>query len=186
MRVTPILTFVAIACAGAACHKRPAAAPARPETRSTTAPATPPAPPRPPAPAPAPPRPVSPEDQFARKSLGQLNAEHPLVDAFFDLNQTALRDDARQALQQDAQWMAKWPSTKIMIEGHCDDRGTAEYNLGLGDRRARQVGEYLESLGVSASRIQTESLGKESPFCSGSGESCWSQNRRGHFVITAK
>jgi peptidoglycan-associated lipoprotein len=73
-----------------------------------------------------------------------------------------------------------------MVEGHCDERGSAEYNLALGDRRAKQVSDYLESLGVSRARITVDSLGKEKPFCSGSGESCWAQNRRGHFVITTK
>ena len=120
-------------------------------------------------------------------SLDQLNNSHPLSDAFFDYDQNTLRDDARQALQQDAQWLKKWPQTKVRIDGHCDERGTEEYNLSLGDRRADEVRDYLESLGVSADRIQTASLGKESPFCvNGNDDSCWSQNRRGHFIITAK
>ena len=74
----------------------------------------------------------------------------------------------------------------IRIDGHCDERGTAEYNLALGERRADVVKEYLTSLGVTPDRIQTRSLGKEAPFCRDSGESCWSQNRRGHLVITDK
>ncbi len=131
-------------------------------------------------------RPLSEAELFQRESLSDLNAEHPLADAFFDYNETTLRDDARRSLQQDAGWLAKWPTTKIMVEGHCDERGTAEYNLALGDRRAEVVTSYLTSLGVDRSRIVTRSLGKEAPFCRESGESCWSQNRRGHFVITAK
>jgi peptidoglycan-associated lipoprotein len=123
---------------------------------------------------------------FSRESLTDLNAQHPLGDAFFDYNQTDLRDDARRALQQDAAWLAKWPTTKILVEGHCDERGTAEYNLALGDRRAKEVTQYLERLGISPSRITSDSLGKEKPFCSGDTESCWAQNRRGHFVVTAK
>jgi peptidoglycan-associated lipoprotein len=89
-------------------------------------------------------------------------------------------------LQQDAQWLAKWPQTVIRVDGHCDERGTAEYNLALGERRAEVVKEYLASLGVRSDRIQTRSLGREAPFCHEEGESCWSQNRRGHFEITNK
>jgi peptidoglycan-associated lipoprotein len=181
--------FTAVALTGIACHARPpATAPAR------SAPVKPPTvPPRPPAPAAAPvPRPVAAaapltdEELFRRKSLDQLNAEHPLDDVFFDYDQNVLRDDARQELQQDAKWLQKWPSAAILVSGHCDERGTAEYNLALGGRRAEVVKEYLTSLGVAANRIQTRSVGKESPFCAESGESCWSQNRRGHFVVTAK
>jgi peptidoglycan-associated lipoprotein len=134
-------------------------------------------------------RPASPlteAELFRRKSLADLNAEHPLADAFFDYNQNVLRDDAKEALQRDARWLAKWPQTVIRIDGYCDERGTAEYNLALGDRRAQVVRDYLSNLGVRADRIQTRSLRKEAPFCRDSGESCWSQNRRGHFDITAK
>jgi peptidoglycan-associated lipoprotein len=186
MRISVMLTVLMTAGAGAACHGRPpATAPVRADTRTAVATRAP-APPPPPAPAPAPGRTRSARDLFNEKSLKELNAEHPLADAFFDYDQTTLRDDARRALQQDADWLAKWPTTKVMVEGHCDERGTAEYNLALGDRRAHQVTEYLETLGVNASRIVTESVGKESPFCTGTTESCWAQNRRGHFVITAK
>jgi peptidoglycan-associated lipoprotein len=76
-------------------------------------------------------------------------------------------------LQQDAQWLAKWPQTRVRIDGHCDERGTAEYNLALGERRADVVEEYLTSLGVTPGWIQTRSLGKEAPFCKDSGEPCW-------------
>jgi peptidoglycan-associated lipoprotein len=105
---------------------------------------------------------------------------------FFEYDQNALREEGRRVLQQDAQWLSKWPQTVIRIDGHCDERGTAEYNLALGDRRAEVVREYLTNLGVKPERIQTRSLGKEAPFCHEDGESCWSQNRRGHFMITAK
>ena len=149
--------------------------------------ARPPAPPPPPAAAARPAAaPLTEAELFRRKSLSDLNAEHPLSDAFFDYDQKTLRDDAQRALQQDAQWLAKWPQTTISVEGYCDERGTAEYNLALGDRRAQVVKEYLTSLGVRSDRIATRSLGKEAPFCRESGESCWSQNRRGHFVVTQK
>lgn len=186
MRIARIVTVLAVAGVVTGCHKKPpAVAPARPATQAAV-PARPPAPPPPPSSAATPPHALSAEEQFERESLSDLNAQHPLADAFFDLDQTALRDDARRALKQDADWLARWPTTKIMVQGHCDERGTAEYNLALGDRRAHQVTQYLESLGVNSSRIVTESVGKEEPFCSGSTESCWAQNRRGHFIITAK
>jgi peptidoglycan-associated lipoprotein len=176
--------------AAAACHTRPPAiSPARTEPVPSTVPARPPSPPPPTPPTAAArpsPAPLSEAELFQRKSLSDLNAERPLGDVFFDYDQNILRDDARRTLQQDAQWLSKWPQTRIRIDGHCDERGTAEYNLALGDRRTATVQEYLTNLGVRSDRIQTRSLGKETPFCQESGESCWSQNRRGHFVITAK
>ena len=177
-----------LAVASAACHTRPpATAPSRTMAAPSAAPARPPSPPAPPAAAPRPAAaPLSEAELFRRKSLSDLNGEHPLGDAFFDYNQNTLREDAKQALQRDAQWLAKWTQTVIRVDGHCDERGSAEYNLALGDRRAEVVKEYLASLGVGANRIQTRSLGKEAPFCREEGESCWSQNRRGHFEITSK
>jgi peptidoglycan-associated lipoprotein len=97
-----------------------------------------------------------------------------------------LQDEGRAALQKNADWLRKWGATRITLEGHADSRGTTEYNLALGDRRAQATRDYLVSLGISADRILTISKGKESPFCTEEVESCWSQNRRGHFVITAK
>jgi peptidoglycan-associated lipoprotein len=129
---------------------------------------------------------MSDEEAFRRKSLEQLNAERPLADVFFDYNQNLIRDDGRTALQSDAAWLAKWPQTRVVVEGHCDERGSAEYNLALGEQRAEAVRRYLAGLGVQPERIVVKSLGKEAPFCSGEGEPCWSQNRRGHFAITAK
>jgi peptidoglycan-associated lipoprotein len=179
---------VLLAVAAAGCHPRPpATSPSRTTTAAaSTAPARPPAPPSPAAAARSAPAPLSESELFRRKSLNELNAEHPLSDPFFDYNQNILRDDARQALERDAQWLGKWPQTVIRIDGYCDERGTAEYNLALGDRRAQVVKEYLTGLGISPNRVQTRSLGKEAPFCRDSGESCWSQNRRGHLVITDK
>jgi peptidoglycan-associated lipoprotein len=115
-----------------------------------------------------------------------LNAERPLGDVFFDLDESTIREDARAPLQRNADWMKRWTSTRVTVEGHCDERGTAEYNLALGERRASAVKQYLVSLGVPADRVAVVSKGKESPFCSESNESCWQQNRRGHFLITAK
>jgi len=132
------------------------------------------------------PRPLTEDEIFARKSLADLNAERPLADVFFDLDKSEIRDDARTSLQKDADWMKRWASTQITLEGHCDSRGSAEYNLGLGSRRAAAVKDYLVNLGVSTGRVTVVSKGKEQPFCSEENESCWQQNRRGHFVITGK
>ena len=118
--------------------------------------------------------------------MDQLNAERPLSDAFFDFDKSDIRDDAKTALSSDADWMKKWTSTQITIEGHCDSRGTAEYNLGLGSRRATAVRDYLVNLGVPSGRLTVVSKGKEAPFCNEENEACWQQDRRGHFVITAK
>ena len=177
-----LLVFIA-----SACHQRPpAAAPVRTMPSPPVPPARPPAPPVLPTARSSPGAPLTEAELFQRKSLDDLNAERPLGDAFFDYDQNTLREDAKRALQQDAQWLLRWPSTVVRIDGHCDERGSGEYNLALGDRRATTVKSYLVSLGIGADRIQERSLGKEAPFCNGSGESCWSQNRRGHIVITAK
>jgi peptidoglycan-associated lipoprotein len=178
----------AFALAAAGCHKKaPAAVPAPPPPPPPAAPATPPPPPPPPPPAPAPtPPPLTEEEIFARKSLEQLNAERPLDDVYFDLNESSIRDDAKPRLQKDADWLKRWTSTQITVEGHCDSRGSSEYNLGLGSRRATTVKDYLASLGVPAGRMTVVSKGKEAPACADESESCWQQNRRGHFVITAK
>ena len=184
---SPLLLLAAV---GAACHTRP---PAISPSRATSVAA--PVPARPPAPRPLPPptaaarpapAPATEAELFRSKSLDALNAEHPLGDVFFDYNQNTLRDEARPVLQQDAHWLAKWPQTIIRVDGHCDERGTAEYNLALGEQRAEAVREYLTSLGVKPDRIEMRSLGKEAPFCHEEDESCYAQNRRGHFVVTAK
>jgi len=102
----------------------------------------------------------------------------------FDYDQYAITDEARAILQRQAAWLAKYPSVRLTIEGHCDERGTREYNLALGARRANAVKEYLVSLGVSSGRLDTISYGKERPICTESDESCWAQNRRGVSTIT--
>jgi peptidoglycan-associated lipoprotein len=103
-------------------------------------------------------------------------------DAYFDFNKADIRADARDALAKTADFLRKYPQIKVTIEGHCDERGSTEYNLVLGDRRAAAVKAYLVSLGISADRINTTSLGKEKPFCAESTEECWQRNRVGHFV----
>jgi peptidoglycan-associated lipoprotein len=119
-------------------------------------------------------------------TIEELNAKRPLTDVFFDLDASELTDRARTALQTNSEWMKRWTSTRVTIEGHADARGTNEYNLALGDRRAAAVRDYLVSLGIDTGRLAVRSLGEEQPVCMDETEACWAQNRRGHFVITAK
>lgn len=104
-------------------------------------------------------------------------------DAFFDLDKSDIRTDARDALTKDAEFLRSYQDIRISLEGHCDERGSTEYNLGLGQRRAEAAKNYLVSLGIAANRIDTVSWGKERPFCTEHGEPCWQQNRRAHFVM---
>jgi peptidoglycan-associated lipoprotein len=129
---------------------------------------------------------MSEDELFAQKTLDELNAEAPLKNVYFDLDNSVLDEKARLILQANAQWLTRWPSTRILINGHTDERGTGEYNLALGDRRAATVKEYLVSLGVAPHRLVPVTLGEETPVCGQHAESCWWQNRRGMFVINAK
>jgi peptidoglycan-associated lipoprotein len=127
------------------------------------------------------------EDEiFQRKTLAELNAEMPLGDVFFDYDMSTIREDARPILQRNADDLRRWASTRVTIEGHADSRGTAEYNLALGGRRAGAVRAYLVSLGIAGDRLLAVSRGEETPQCTEENEACWQRNRRGHFVFTAK
>lgn len=106
-----------------------------------------------------------------------------VTDAFYDYDKSELSSDARAALQKDAEFLRSYPQIRVTIEGHCDERGSEEYNLGLGQRRADAAKQYLVSLGITGDRLQTMSWGKEHPFCTEHEESCWHQNRRAHFVM---
>ncbi|MGA8182577.1 MAG: peptidoglycan-associated lipoprotein Pal [Terriglobia bacterium] len=127
----------------------------------------------PPPPPPPPPAAVSEQTLF----------EQNIQDAYFDLNKSDIRPDAQQALTTDADFLKSHPSISFTIEGHCDERGSEEYNLGLGDRRANAAKSFLVNLGISASRITTISYGKDRPFCTESNEDCWQKNRRDHLVM---
>ena len=126
------------------------------------------------------------EPDVLSEDLQRLNARGYLQDAFFDYDKSDLREDARGALAKDADWLKKYPSTRLLIEGHCDERGTEEYNLALGDRRANATKEYLAALGIGEGRVQTVSFGKDKPFCEAEDDPCRQENRRAHFLITAK
>jgi peptidoglycan-associated lipoprotein len=104
-------------------------------------------------------------------------------DAYFDYDKADIRADARTALAKTADFLKSYPQVRVLIEGHCDERGSTEYNLALGDRRAEAAKNYLASLGVTGDRLQTISYGKERPFCNESNEACWQQNRRAHIVM---
>jgi len=126
------------------------------------------------------------DESITNKSLDDLNRDSPLKPVFFPLDSAELDDTGRAIAQANAGMLKKFSTWGITIEGHCDERGTAEYNLALGERRAVAVKTYLSSLGVSADRIRTVSYGKEFPFDMGHSEDAWAKNRRGHFVITSK
>jgi peptidoglycan-associated lipoprotein len=172
-----------------ACNKKPApvARPMPPPVVDPTGGATPP--PAPPEPVMEPPivvPPVPAEDSISGKSLDDLNRDSPLQPLFFELDRSDVSAAGQKVLQENAAIMKKYPTWSVTIEGHSDERGTAEYNLALGERRALAAKNYLVSLGISADNVKTVSYGKEFPFEPGHDESAWSKNRRAHFVITAK
>ncbi len=119
-----------------------------------------------------------------RQKFDQAVRDALVGDAFYDYDNSDIRPDARETLTRSAQFFRDNPSINFSIEGHCDERGSVAYNLGLGDRRANSARDFLVELGVSSSRITTISYGKERPFCSEHDETCWQQNRRAHLVCT--
>ena len=189
MRRAILVLMVVLAVVGACAKKKPAPiASAAPPPAAAPAPAPAPAPPPRPAerveesvPVPA----VS-EDAIGSRSLEDLNRNSPFRPAFFALDSSELDDAGRAIVSANADIMRKYPTWVVTVEGHCDERGTAEYNLALGERRAVAVKAYLVSLGVSPDRLRSVSYGKEFPFDAGHTETSWSSNRRAHFVITAK
>lgn len=185
---TLALVTVIVALTVSACAKKqpPVARPMPPPATSGGTTGGTPTPPEPVSePVPVPPEPLA-EDTVGSRSLDDLNRDSPLRPAFYALDSSEIAGEALQVLQQNAQVMKKYPTWQITIEGHCDERGTAEYNLGLGERRAIAARDYLVSLGIGADRLRTVSYGKEFPFDPGHDENAWSKNRRAHFVITAK
>ena len=118
----------------------------------------------------------------AQQSLSDLFSQN-IKDAYFDFDKSELRQDARDALTKDAEFLRSYPNARISVEGHCDERGSTEYNLGLGQRRAEAAKNFLISLGITADRMTTVSWGKERPFCTQHDEQCWTQNRRAHLVL---
>jgi peptidoglycan-associated lipoprotein len=139
----------------------------------------------------APPAPVkkpepTEEELFLSKSLDQVNREKPLQMIHFDYDKYAIRDDAKPVLEADAAWLKKFKTAKILIEGHCDERGTEDYNLALGEKRAKSTMDYLVSLGIPAERMKTLSYGKSQPLDLGHDEAAWQKNRRAQFLVIEK
>jgi peptidoglycan-associated lipoprotein len=130
---------------------------------------------------------TSPVDQSAMNGATPGTQQDLVVNVgdriFFDYNQYDLTSDARAMIEKQAQWLKQYPSISVMVEGHCDERGTREYNLALGEKRATTVRNYLIALGVESGRLQTISYGKERPAVTGSDEAAWAQNRRGVLVV---
>jgi len=125
---------------------------------------------------------AAPPMETPKPSMSELFAQN-VKDAFYDFNKSDVRGDAREALTKDAEFLRTYGDVRVSIEGHCDERGSTEYNLGLGSRRAEAAKNYLVSLGIDAGRMTTTSWGKEHPFCTDHTEECWQQNRRAHFVM---
>ena len=141
------------------------------------------------APPPAPPPAAKPAPAPVTSNVIPGSAEDFRVNVgdtvHFDFDQYNVKDSDRTILTRQAAWLAKYPAVRVTVEGHADERGTREYNLALGARRANAVKEYLVSQGVSTARVETVSYGKERPICTQSDEACWAQNRRGVTTITA-
>lgn len=189
MRHTLTILAVCAVVLVAACAKRqtpvPAQQPPPAVTSGAGSTATPPPTTRVDDPLPVPPQPGLSDDRLATLPLDELNKNSPLKPVFFAVDSSDLDEEARavaaanaEVLKQNAKWI-------ITIEGHCDERGTAEYNLALGERRAIAVKTFLVSLGVSPDRVRTISYGKEFPFDPGRTEEAMAKNRRGHFVVTS-
>jgi peptidoglycan-associated lipoprotein len=129
--------------------------------------------------------PLSPPREEPVAQVAQLAAkESPLKDIYFDFDKAEVRPDAKGLLAEDIAWLKAHPKAVITIEGHCDERGTSEYNLGLGERRSKATRDYLVASGIDGKRIATVSYGKERPFVLGHDESAWKWNRKAHFVVT--
>jgi peptidoglycan-associated lipoprotein len=161
-----------------------------------TVPAPPPPPPPlvPEAPPPAPPPPPRAEvapvvDEYARikaMSAEEIEKSGLLAEAYFEFDKSEIREQDRAVLSKNADALKRFDFLRVTVEGHCDERGTVEYNLALGERRAKAAHDYLVSLGVPADRLKVVSYGKEVPACTQSSEDCWQKNRRAHFTVTGK
>jgi peptidoglycan-associated lipoprotein len=185
-----VLTALAVAFGVSGCAKRPlvpvasapppvaATAPPTPTPPPAPAPAAPTPPPAEPAPppvaTPAPQPPAPPKEYHAEAALKIIH---------FDFDKSDIRPDAAKILDANASWLTANPKMLLLIEGHCDERGTSEYNLALGERRAKAAQAYLVSRGVQAERINTVSYGEERPLCAEHSEKCWATNRRAQFLV---
>jgi peptidoglycan-associated lipoprotein len=186
MRQTVLAVALAALVVLPACRRGgPAGGPPPPPTPPPVAPATPP-------PAPEPPlsREIAPvEDEYSRMrktATDEIERMGLLSEIHFDYDSADIRETDRPTLTKNADALKKFDFLRVTIEGHTDDRGTVEYNLALGERRARAAYDYLASLGVTPDRLKSVSYGKEVPLCQQSTEDCWARNRRVHFAVTGK
>jgi peptidoglycan-associated lipoprotein len=183
-----LVTLLALS-AGACTKKTPPVTrpiPPPPPAPTAVAPSKPPAPAEPmKEPVMVPAAPIT-EDKVGAGTLDEINRNSPLKPIFFGYDQADISPEAQRILDANAEVLKKNATWVINIEGHCDERGTAEYNLALGERRAAAARAYLVSLGIAGDRIRTVSYGKEFPFDPGHTEEAWAKNRRGHFVVTQK
>jgi len=193
VRLAALLLVITATVTACSRKKPPVARPTPPPPSSQTAGNAPPPPPAP-LPEPEPPVasvPVEPSISgtnvdYNARSLDELNRESPLQPVFYLYDSSEVSADMQAALQKNADILKQYPSWVVTIEGHCDARGTAEYNLTLGERRAQGARAYLISLGIPAERLKTVSYGNEFPFDPGKTEEAYAKNRRAHFVVTSK
>lgn len=186
------LILLCVAAVGCSRRLPPVARPVPPPTAppaiavpAVRVPAAPPGPSRVEEALPVPPAPIS-EDAITTRSIDELNRDSSFSPVFFPLDSAELDDAGRAVVTANAAALRKYPTWVVAVEGHCDERGTAEYNLALGERRAAAVKVYLVSLGIAPDRVRAVSYGKEFPFDPGHDEAAWVKNRRAHFVITSK
>ena len=182
MTRTGLVVAVALTVALVGCGKTPPPAPPPPPP---AAPATPP-----PAPPPPPKPDIAPQpneyDRLKGMAVDEIDRAGLLEEIHFDFDKADIRDADRPILSRNADSLKKFDFIRVTIEGHCDERGTVEYNLALGERRAKAAYDYLVSLGVPAERLKTVSYGKEIPACHDASEDCWARNRRARFTVTGK
>jgi peptidoglycan-associated lipoprotein len=180
------IVVASLALGACAPKKAPVARPLPPPPPPTTQEAPPPPPPAPVAERPVVTPPPIAEDPMTSRSVDELNRDSPMRVAYFGYDSAELSAEARAALDANAAILKKYPTWTVTVEGHCDERGTAEYNLALGERRAVAAQSYMVALGIPASRVKIVSYGKEFPFDPGHDDAAWTKNRRAHFVITGK
>jgi peptidoglycan-associated lipoprotein len=187
-RVSAVVVAIALTAGIGACAKKkpPVARPIPPPpAASDTTPGPPPKPPEPVRETPMPPEPLA-SDPLTTTDIDLINKNSPFQPVFYAFDSAEVDANAQKVLNANADILRKYPTWVLTIEGHSDERGTGEYNLALGERRASAARTYLVSLGIPADRLKTVSYGKEFPFDPGHDESAWARNRRAHFVVTSK
>jgi peptidoglycan-associated lipoprotein len=188
-RVAAVVATIILAAGISACAKKkpPVARPIPPPPAAAADPSTgaPPAPPEPVRETPMPPEPLA-SDPLSATDIDLINKNSPFQPVFYRYDSSEVDTESQKVLNANAEILKKYPTWVITIEGHSDERGTAEYNLALGERRAAAARTYLVSLGIPADRLKTVSYGKEFPFDPGHDEAAWAKNRRAHFVVTSK